>query len=59
MKDADLIVIATEWDNYRELDLEKIKLATKSKKLLDLRNLYDAKKMKDSGFEYFHVGQKK
>jgi len=59
MKDADLIVIATEWDNYRELDLEKIKLTTKSKKLLDLRNLYDAKKMKDSGFEYFHVGQKK
>ena len=59
MKDADLIVIATEWDNYRDLDLEKIKLATKSKKLLDLRNLYDAKKMKDSGFEYFHVGQKK
>jgi len=59
MKDADLIVIATEWDNYRDLDLEKIKLATKSKKILDLRNLYDAKKMEDLGFEYFHVGQKK
>jgi UDPglucose 6-dehydrogenase len=59
MKDADLIVIATEWDNYRELDLEKIKLATKSKKILDLRNLFDAKKMEDLGFEYFHVGQKK
>jgi UDPglucose 6-dehydrogenase len=59
MKDVDLIVIATEWDNYRDLDLEKIKYATKSKKILDLRNLYDAKKMKDSGFEYFHVGQKK
>ncbi|MES2960987.1 MAG: UDP-glucose/GDP-mannose dehydrogenase family protein [Pseudomonadota bacterium] len=59
MKDADLIVIATEWDNYRELDLEKIKHTTKSKKILDLRNLHDAKKMQDSGFEYFHVGQKK
>ena len=59
MKDVDLIVIATEWDNYRDLDLEKIKHATKSKKILDLRNLYDAKKMKDSGFEYSHVGQKK
>jgi UDPglucose 6-dehydrogenase len=59
MKDVDLIVIATEWDDYRDLDLEKIKLATKSKKILDFRNLYDAKKMEDLGFEYFHVGQKK
>jgi UDPglucose 6-dehydrogenase len=53
-KDADLIVIATEWKKYRELDLTKIK----TKKIVDLRNLFDAKKMKELGFEYHYVGGK-
>jgi len=52
--DADLIVIATEWKNYRELDFTKIK----TKKIVDLRNLFDAKEMKKSGFEYHYVGGK-
>jgi UDPglucose 6-dehydrogenase len=56
MKDADLIVIATEWKNYRELDLERIKQVTKSRKILDLRNLFDAKTMKEKGFEYSYIG---
>ncbi len=51
---ADLIVIATEWKEYQKLDLTKIK----TKKILDLRNLFDAEKMKNSGFEYFYVGGK-
>jgi UDPglucose 6-dehydrogenase len=55
---ADLIVIATEWKNYRELDLQKIKQLTKSRKIIDLRNLFDAKKMQENGFEYFYVGGK-
>lgn len=58
IKDADLIVIATEWKNYQKLDLEKIKQLTKSRKIVDLRNLFDAKKMQENGFEYFYVGGK-
>lgn len=54
-KDADLIVIATEWKEYRDLDFSKIK----TKKIVDLRNLFDAKKMKEKGFEYFYVGGRK
>lgn len=54
MEDADLIVIATEWKEYRDLDLAKIK----TKKIVDLRNLFDAKEMKESGFEYFYIGGK-
>jgi UDPglucose 6-dehydrogenase len=54
MKDADLIVIATEWKNYRELDFSKIK----TKKIVDLRNLFDAKKMRETGFEYYYIGGK-
>ena len=53
-ENADLIVIATEWKNYRELDFSKIK----TKKIVDLRNLFDAEKMKNLGFEYFYIGQK-
>lgn len=53
-RDADLIVIATEWKNYRELDFSKIK----TKKIVDLRNLFDAEEMKNLGFEYFYIGQK-
>lgn len=54
-KDADLIVIATEWPKYRELDFNKISC----RKIVDLRNLFDAQKMKDLGFEYSFIGQKK
>ena len=53
MQDKDLIVIATEWKEYQQLDLSKIK----TKKILDLRNLFDAEKIKNLGFEYFYVGQ--
>ncbi len=58
VKNVDLIIIATEWKEYGQLDLEKIKTLTKSRKVLDLRNLYDAKKMQENGFEYFYVGGK-
>lgn len=53
-KDADLIVIATEWEEYKKIDFSKIK----SRKLVDLRNLFDAKEMRERGFEYYYVGGK-
>jgi UDPglucose 6-dehydrogenase len=56
VKDVDLIVIATEWKVYAELDLERIKQLTKSRKILDLRNILDAKKVRDAGFEYSCIG---
>ena len=58
IKEADLIVIVTEWDAYRNLDLEKVKTLTKARKIVDLRNILDAKKVRDAGFEYFSIGQK-
>jgi len=58
IKDADLIVIATEWPEYKNIDLERIKTLTKSRKILDLRNLFDATKMAKLGFEYDYVGNK-
>ena len=58
IQDTDLIVIATEWKEYRDLDWEKVKKLTNARKIVDLRNLFDAVKMKNSGFEYFYIGGK-
>lgn len=55
IKDADLIVIITEWKQYQKLDFTK----SKTRKIVDLRNLFDAKEMQKKGFEYFYIGGKK
>ncbi len=54
MKDVDLIVIATEWNQYKSLNFSQVFC----KKILDLRNLFDAEKMKDLGLDYSFIGQK-
>lgn len=58
IKDADLIVIATEWTIYSELDFDKIKQLTKSRIIVDLRNLLDPAKVVAAGFQYFYIGGK-
>ena len=56
--DSDALVIATEWNQFRNLDLLKIKKSLKSPILLDLRNLYDPATLKTLGFTYEGVGRK-
>jgi len=56
--DGDALVIATEWNQFRNLDLLKIKKLLKSPILLDLRNLYDPAALKSLGFIYEGVGRK-
>ncbi|HAJ34022.1 MAG TPA: UDP-glucose dehydrogenase [Candidatus Atribacteria bacterium] len=55
---SDALVIATEWNQFRNLDLLKIKKLLKSPILLDLRNLYDPVNLKYLGFTYEGVGRK-
>ncbi len=55
---SDALVIATEWNQFRNLDLLKIKKILKSPNLFDLRNLYDPAKAKALGFNYEGVGRK-
>ena len=55
---CDALVIATGWNQFRNLDLSKIKKLLKSTTLLDLRNLYDPEKVKALGFIYEGVGRK-
>lgn len=54
---ADALVILTEWNQFRALDLEKVKGLLRSPKIADLRNIYEPKDMRELGFEYVGVGR--
>jgi len=57
-KDADVLVIATEWNEFRALNLARIKSLVRQPLIVDLRNVYDPQRMKTEGFRYFSVGRK-
>jgi UDPglucose 6-dehydrogenase len=54
---ADALVIITEWDQFRALDLDRIKLLMKRPVLIDLRNIYKPDDMRARGFAYTSVGR--
>jgi UDPglucose 6-dehydrogenase len=54
---ADAVVIITEWDQFRALDLDRVKLLMKRPVVVDLRNIYRPDDMKNRGFEYSSVGR--
>ena len=56
-KDCDVLVIMTEWNEFRQLDLGKIKKYMKKPVLLDGRNIYDPQKLREMGFVYIGVGR--
>ena len=54
---ADALVIITEWNQFRALDMEKVKQLLKSPKIADLRNIYEPGDMRELGFDYVGVGR--
>ena len=54
---ADCVVIITEWDQFRALDLDRVKLLMKEPVIVDLRNIYRPDDMKSRGFRYSSVGR--
>jgi UDPglucose 6-dehydrogenase len=54
---ADVLVLVTEWNAFRSLDLERVKNAMKSPVFVDLRNVYRQKEVEAAGFEYHSVGR--
>ncbi len=54
---SDALVILTEWNQFRKLDLARIKKLLKSPKVIDLRNIYEPEAMAKLGFEYASVGR--
>ena len=58
-KDADALVVLTEWNEFRMMDLGKIKELLKAPVFVDLRNIYDEKRMAELGFAYVSLGRGK
>ena len=54
---ADVVLIVTEWDEFRALDLERAKTLLKAPIMVDLRNIYDPEEMAQSGFSYYSIGR--
>jgi UDPglucose 6-dehydrogenase len=53
---ADALVIVTEWDAFRALDLGRVKAALRHPVVVDLRNIYRSSEMRERGFTYVNVG---
>ncbi|MHC4991224.1 MAG: UDP-glucose dehydrogenase family protein [Planctomycetota bacterium] len=54
---ADAIVLATEWNQFRGLDFERMKSLLREPVLVDLRNIYEPETMRERGFRYTGVGR--
>jgi UDPglucose 6-dehydrogenase len=57
LEDADGVVILTEWNEFRALDLERVRAALKTPLMVDLRNIYRPTQMREAGFQYASVGR--
>ena len=56
-RDADLVLILTEWDEVKKLDLEKLKEVMATPAIVDGRNIFDPEKVRALGFTYHSVGR--
>ena len=54
---ADALVILTEWDQFRALDLDRVKASMRSPVVVDLRNVYRPADMREQGFRYTSIGR--
>jgi len=54
---ADVLVIITEWNQFRALDMDRVKQLLKAPRVVDLRNVYEPSDMRQLGFEYVGVGR--
>lgn len=58
IKGSDAVVIVTEWNEFRNLDLSKIKKTAKGSFFFDLRNIYEPENAKKAGLKYFSIGRR-
>jgi UDPglucose 6-dehydrogenase len=58
MKGADAVVIVTEWNEFRALDLERVKSLLAAPVMIDLRNIYKPEDMSEAGFYYTSIGRR-
>lgn len=58
LRDADALVVVTEWNEFRSPDFDKIQSLLKNKLIFDGRNIYEPQKIKNLGFTYYGIGRK-
>ena len=56
-KNSDALIIITEWNEFKQLDLPEIKRLMKGSYIFDGRNIYDPQKVKKLGFTYKGIGR--
>jgi UDPglucose 6-dehydrogenase len=56
-KGCDAIMIVTEWNEFKQLDLEQLKALLNAPVVFDGRNIYDPNLMKEKGFSYQSIGR--
>ena len=54
---ADGLVIATEWNQFRALELDQLKQLLRRPLIVDLRNLYEPERVAAAGFRYVSIGR--
>ena len=57
MADADVLVLITEWHEFRGLDPRRLKELMRQPRIVDLRNAFDPEEMRGMGFAYEGVGR--
>jgi len=57
IRDCDALIVATEWNEFRNLDMRAVKILLKNPIIIDGRNIYDPKEMKELGFIYIGIGR--
>jgi UDPglucose 6-dehydrogenase len=57
MDGADVLVLVTEWNEFRALDLDRVKRLLKTPTIVDLRNIYRPEQMRAAGFNYSSIGR--
>ncbi len=57
VQDADAVVILTEWDQFRALDMDRVRLLMRNPVIVDLRNIYQPSDLRARGFTYQSIGR--
>ena len=57
VENADALVVVTEWDEFRALDLDRLAKEMRGRVIVDLRNVYDRSEAEEAGFEYYGLGR--
>ena len=57
LEGADAVAIVTEWDEFRALDLERLKTLMNTPIMVDMRNIYPPEEMTAAGVEYYSIGR--